>query len=233
MTQRNAQLVLALPHREAMGRDDFLVTKSNEAAVALMDAWPHWSSNAAVLVGPPGSGKSHLAEVWRQRSGAVIASASALTIDGTPPLVAAGAMAIEDLGRAPLPERALFHLLNLARQQDVSVLMTAETAPESWAIELADLRSRLMALPVVAIQAADDELLRGVLVKLFMDRQLALDEGIIAFIMARMPRSLDAARLLVAEVDRRALVAKAEITRPFVAKVLHELTNLDLFGERD
>jgi chromosomal replication initiation ATPase DnaA len=232
MKGRGRQLVLELPHRQALGRDDFLVTASNSAAVALIDHWPDWPAHAAMIVGPPGSGKSHLVEVWRQRSKAVRVQSADVKVETAPEILASGAAAIEDMA-PPLNERGLFHLLNLAKQQGGSVLLTAETRPEQWKIALPDLLSRLKAIPVLEILPPDDALLRGVLVKLFFDRQIAAAESTISFMLARMPRSLGAARLLVAEIDRRALEERAEVTRPFVAKVMADFSAPGLFGDED
>ena len=232
MKGQGRQLVLDLPHRQALGRDDFLVTASNSAAVALIDHWPDWPAHAAVIVGPPGSGKSHLVEVWRQRSKATRVQAADVKVETAPEILVSGAAAIEDAA-PPLDERGLFHLLNLAKQQDSSVLLTAETRPEHWKVALPDLLSRLKAIPVLEILPPDDALLRGVLVKLFFDRQIAAAESTISFMLARMPRSLGAARLLVAEIDRRALEERAEVTRPFVAKVLADFSAPGLFGAED
>ncbi len=138
MKGRGRQLVLDLPHRQALGRDDFLVTESNAAAVALIDHWPDWPAHAAMIVGPPGSGKSHLVEVWRQRSKAARVQAADVKVETAPELLLSGAVAIEDAA-PPLNERGLFHLLNLAKQQDSSILLTAETRPEHWKIALPDL----------------------------------------------------------------------------------------------
>lgn len=230
MKGRGRQLVLDLPHRQALGRDDFLVTDSNAAAVALIDHWPDWPAHAALLVGPPGSGKTHLVEVWRQHSAAARIQAADVTVENAPELLSPGTVAIEDASNS-LDEKALFHLLNLAKQQDSSVLITAQRRPELWKITLPDLLSRVRAIPVVEILPPDDALLRGVLVKLFFDRQIAADESTISFMLTRMPRSLGAARLLVAEIDRRALEERAEVTRPFVAKVLSDFSAPELFGD--
>jgi chromosomal replication initiation ATPase DnaA len=232
MKGHGRQLVLELPLRQALGRDDFLVTGSNSAAVALIDHWPDWPAHAALIVGLPGSGKSHLVEVWRQRSTAARVQAADVKVETAPEILLSGAAAIEDAG-PPLDERGLFHLLNLARQQGSSVLLTAQARPEHWKIALPDLLSRLKAIPVLEILPPDDALLRGVLVKLFFDRQIAAAESTINFMLARMPRSLGAARLLVAEIDRRALEERAGITRPFVAKVMGEFSVPGLFGDED
>jgi chromosomal replication initiation ATPase DnaA len=230
MSGRKEQLVLDLAHREAMGREDFLVTGSNAAAVELIDQWPHWPAQGAILIGPEGSGKTHLVEAWRQRSGAERLTSGSLAIENAPALLAKGALAIEDAAPG-IPETALFHVMNLARQQRASLLLTSQTTHDAWKLALPDLVSRLKTLPNVRIMAPDDQLLRAVLVKQFSDRQISIDEASLNFILTRMPRSLAAARQLVAEADRRGLAEKAEITRPFLARVLTDMTEKDLFND--
>jgi chromosomal replication initiation ATPase DnaA len=222
------QLTLDLGHRAALGRDDFLVTPSNAAAVALVDQWPKWPGHAAVLAGSGGSGKSHLATVWQNISGAKCVEADALTVEAVPDLLDRGALIVENLPQQNVAERPLFHLLNHAQQNGGYVLITSA----GWPIQkvlLPDLQSRLLALPVAHILPPDDELLRGVLVKHFADRQIAVDEALVGYLVTRMPRSLDTARQLVARIDAEALEQGAEVTRGFAAKILAGFENPDLF----
>jgi chromosomal replication initiation ATPase DnaA len=227
MTPRQLTLDLAL--RPALAREDFLVAPSNQAAVALVDQWPNWPAHGAVISGPPGSGKSHLAAVWQNRAGALGLSATDLRIADVAVALQSGALIVEDADRRGVDERALFHALNMAKQEGGFVLLTATTPVSAWAVALPDLRSRLNALPQVAIEAPDDALLRGVVVKLFADRQIAVSEVIVAYMVLRMPRSLEAARSLVDAIDRAALEQGAEVTRPFVAKVLEAALSPGLF----
>lgn len=220
------QLTFDLGLRPALSRDDFLVTPSNAAAVALIDQWPDWPSYAAVLVGPPGAGKSHLAEVWRQSTSALLEQSENLIIERVPDLLSSGSLVVENLHLGTLPENALFHLLNFARQNGYSLLMTSAVWPLPF-VKLPDLHSRLQALPVAAIKPPDDVLLRGVLVKLFSDRQIAVDEGLIGYLLTRMPRSLDMARMLVDRIDRVALEQGVEVSKVFVGRILAELENPD------
>ncbi len=231
MAAEGRQLAFDLPHRPAWGRDDFLVTPSNAKAVALIDLWPNWPANTLILLGPPGSGKSHLAAVWHEMAGAGLATPADLRKEAVPRLLAKGALVIEDAPGQDLDEPAFFHLLNLAREQKAYVLITAQLPPVAWDIAVPDLLSRLKAAPSARLGAPDDTLLRGVLVKLFADRQIGIDEAILSYLLSRMPRELAAARSLVAEIDRRALEERAEVTRSFVAKVLGDITSPGLFPE--
>ena len=227
------QMVLDLPLRTAQGRDDFLVTQSNRAAVEVIDRYPDWPTYAMAITGPAGAGKSHLLEVWRRLSGASLVQAAEISEATVPALMATGALAIDNAPGEELDERGLFHLLNVARQQGGRVLIASSSAPVTWNSKLPDLASRLKALPVAELGPPDDDLLRGVLVKHFADRQLAVDATVIAYLLVRMPRSLDAARALVAAIDGRALQEKAEITRSFVARVLQDFAAPELFGGED
>jgi chromosomal replication initiation ATPase DnaA len=229
MTQPGGrQLVFDLPHREALGRVDFLVTESNARAVALVDAWPDWPARAMVLAGPSGCGKTHLAEIWSERAGAMRVTAASVTEPAVPALLEQGALMVDDAPAGEPDERALFHLLNLARERQASILIAAREPPVRWSVTLPDLRSRLLAMPVIAIDLPDDALLRGLLMKLFADRQIQADEVLIDYLIRRMPRSFAAARAIVAELDRRSLEEGVRVTRGLAGKVLdnHESPRL-------
>lgn len=215
------QLALALEHPESHAREDFLAGACNEAALTLIESWPDWPANAVALVGPEGSGKSHLAAIWAACSGARIISGRSL--EGTDPraALATAALVIEEAAAAN--ERALFHLLNIAREEAAFVLFTTRTAPATWRVAIADLASRLRALPQVSLRPPDDAMLRGVIVKLAADRQLALDEPVVRYLATRIERSFAAARAAVAALDREALRQGRPATRALAAA---------LFGER-
>src|SRR3990170_7392854 len=222
MTNTAQQLVFELPHRPALELEDFLVSASNAAAVALVDRWPDWPVGAAILCGPAGCGKSHLANVWRLRSQAHMLHSAALESANVPSLAAHRALVIEDVG-ATADEAALFHLLNIVREQRLAMLLTCAIAPGELALRLPDLKSRLKALPLAIISPPDDALLRAVLVKLFADRQLSVDPQVIAYLLVRMERSMDAARRIVSEIDRLALVQQRAVTRAVAAVALQSL----------
>jgi chromosomal replication initiation ATPase DnaA len=214
------QLNLALGHRESFDRADFLCGPSNETALALIDRWTDWPARAIALIGPEGSGKSHLAAIWAKAAGARVIAGSAIDAASVPEALSAGAVAIEDADRSELDEPALFHLLNLAREQSAYVLITARITPANWPTRLPDLASRLRALPVVTLDPPDDALLAAVLVKLFTDRQLAVDERLIEFLARRIERSFAAARAAVAELDREAMRLKRPVNRALAAEIL-------------
>ena len=148
------QLVLALDHAESFAREDFLRGPSNAAALALIERWPDWPDRIVALIGPEGSGKSHLAAIWAEAAGARVLAAKLLEHGDLPAALATGALVLEDLAFAGLDERALFHLINLAREEGAFVLITSRSPLATFPVAIRDLASRLRALPSVALDRA-------------------------------------------------------------------------------
>jgi chromosomal replication initiation ATPase DnaA len=214
------QLALALDHAESFAREDFLSGPSNAAAFALIECWPGWPNEAIILTGPEGSGKSHLAAIWANAAGARLVAARALEQATVPAALATGALVIEDVVADAFDERALFHLLNLAREVEAFVLLTARTTPAGWRLAVRDLGSRLKALPIVSLAPPDDALLRAVLVKLFADRQIAVEESLIGYVATHVERSFAEARAVVGRLDAEAMRRKRPLTRALAAEIL-------------
>ena len=295
MTGEPRQLPLDLPHEPSFAREDFLSAPANAQALRAIDAWPDWAGRMLLLIGPAGSGKSHLGAIWARAAQAVTIEAEALleaspaelarskailienadrvgsgeanlfhlfnlaresgaylllTARGAPdnwgldkpdlrsrlrlaPVVALGepdaelararAILIENAERIGAGEANLFHLINLAREGGSYLLMTAHGAPDHWALEKPDLRSRLRLAPIVALGEPDAELARAVLFKLFSDRQIAVDPAVIAYIGLRIDRSLGAARAIVEALDREALARGKAVTRSMAASMFKDI----------
>jgi chromosomal replication initiation ATPase DnaA len=217
------QLAFDLEFRAALGREDFLVSPVNQAAVATIDDWEHWPQRAHAIAGPPGSGKSHLVEVWRSSSRAMRVDGAALAESDVQAATDAGAIAVEDLDRGIGEERILFHLFNLAREERLALLVTTRALPGEIEITLPDLRSRLRAMALTRIEPPDEGLLRALLVKLLADRQLEVGPRVIEYVIPRMERSADAARRFVRELDRQALAARRLVTVHLAREVLDAL----------
>lgn len=216
------QLPLELVHDVGRSRDELVVGAANADAVALIDRWPDWPAPVVVLAGPAGSGKSHLAEIWRERSGAALLRRENL-----------GASAIEAAGRGPvlvddadgpgLDETGLFHLINGVRAAGTQLLLTARRFPAAWNVRLPDLGSRLKAAATVEIHEPDDLLLAGVITKLFADRQVEVEPHVVQFLVRRIERSLSTAIRVVEKLDRAALEQKSRISRALAAETVDSL----------
>ena len=214
------QLAFALPHAESLTRDNFLEGPANAAGLALVDSWPDWPNRIMLLVGPEGSGKSHLAAIWAEQAGGRSTSARALSAAAVPGALTTGALVVEDLRASDFDERALFHLINLAREDEAFLLITARLPPSAFEIELRDLRSRLRAVPTVPLLPPDDQLFRALIVKFCADRQLTVDETVVSYLTTRIERSYAAVRQAVEFLDAEALRLGRPVTRALAAELL-------------
>lgn len=220
---RARQLAFDLPVDSRHGVDDFLIGPSNESAYGMVEAWPAWPEAWLRLVGPEGAGKTHLAAIWAKAAHAWTVTVSQVTQASVPHLVSGGALVVEDCDTGERDEAALFHLMNAMKARGGFLLLTARSEPDRWGLRVPDLLSRLRLAPQALIEPPDDALLKAVLVKLFIDRQLIVDAGIIEMLALRMERSFAAARSLVDALDRVSLERGRRVTRPLASEVLAKL----------
>ncbi|WP_413813572.1 DnaA regulatory inactivator HdaA [Mesorhizobium sp. Root157] len=216
--EKPRQLPLDLSHGTAYSRDDLVVSPSNAQAVALVDCWPDWSSPVVVLAGPAGSGKTHLAEIWRNSANALAVEpariSEAIADLGSRPAV------IDNADAASIDQQGLFHLINAVRGAGSHLLLTARRFPSAWNVTLPDLASRLRAAATVEIHEPDDPLLAGVITKLFADRQVEVEPHVVQYLVRRIERSLATAMRVVDRLDRVALQQQSRITRVLAAEAV-------------
>ncbi|MFV0256288.1 hypothetical protein AYO25_03775 [Candidatus Liberibacter solanacearum] len=225
--QKGEQLFLSFPRCfTKINRDDLLVHDSIEQAVRIIDSWPSWISPTMIFVGPSGSGKSFLANIWSQKSKAQRLSGLARGLDSSL-IDTRKPILLEDADRFDLNDTELFHIINSIHQHDSSLLMTARTFPVSWSVRLPDLRSRLKAATIVKMSLPDDDFLEKAIVKMFADRQIFIDERLAFYIVQRMERSLVFAEKLVNRMDDLALSRGTGITRSLASEVLEEIQKCD------
>ncbi len=216
------QLILELPVRAALGREDFYISTANAAAVERLEAPESWAGANLVLVGPKGAGKTHLAHVWAGAlGGGVITTVDLTGLDVTS---VATPLAVDDADRIPeVAEEALFHLHNHMAHTGLPLLLTACTPPARWVLRLPDLASRMQASDIAEIEAPDDALLAAMLVKLFGDRQLSVSPDLIGWIVTHCERSFAAIQRFVPALDAASLSEKRAITQRLAAAVLDKL----------
>jgi chromosomal replication initiation ATPase DnaA len=214
------QLPLDLRLSPRFGEEDFLESPCNARALALVRLWPDWPRHMLLLTGPRGSGKSHLGAIWAARAQARVFAAEQLDPASPPALAANKALLLEDAENAP--EKELFHLINLFSEHGGALLLTAARPPDFWGLKTPDLLSRLRRAPQAELAAPDETFLRALLVKLFYDRQIRVDEATIAYLAARIERSAAACAALVSALDRAALARGRAVTRAFAAEFFRD-----------
>ena len=221
------QLAFDLSLQQAFRRADFFASSASAAGLSAVEGWRDWPGGKMLLVGPAGSGKTHLAHIWAEAAAATLIAAADLAQADLPALAAKGAVCVEDaeaLAGDAAGEAALFHLHNMVLPAG-RLLITAATPPRDWGLGLPDLHSRMQAAALTRLLPPDDALLAAVLIKLFADRQITVPPNLIAYLVSRMERSIAAAREMVAVLDARALAAGRPVTRALAAEVLDSVAS--------
>lgn len=216
----NGQLPLNLPSTTGLGLEDLVVTQVNQSAVSFIESWPDWPGPIAILAGPVGVGKSHLAAVWANKAEAAFLPPPddlSFSLEGDRYFV------VEDIQAGNFDDTALFHLINAVRAQNGNLLLTSRTWPGNWGIELPDLQSRMKLAHLIELSEPDDQLLRGVMIKLFADRQIEVGSTVVDYLVLRMERSLACAQDLVGILDNLAMAQKRAITKPLAADALRQM----------
>ncbi len=222
MTDTPTQLPLPLPVKPALGREDYFVSSSNALAVSMIADWRNWVSGKLLLLGPAGSGKTHLAHVWAADSGARIVTATDLASADIPALAVSG-VCVEGgdaIATDPDAQTALFHLHNLVLAQGHPLLVTACEPPIRWGLTLPDLRSRMEGTGSISLGDPDDHLLGALLAKLFADRQIVPAKQVIPYLTKHMPRSFAAAQNIVSELDAISLGQSKAVSLKMASSLL-------------
>lgn len=217
MTARQGLLDLAVPPR--LGREDFLPSASNVAGLAAIDRWRDWPLGRCLLLGPDGSGRSHLLAIWASDTGAARLAAGSLPA-GMPDTAGWAVDDAEAVAGDPDAEEALFHLVERSRRLRRPLLLAAKAPPGTWGLNLPDLESRLQATHTARLDRPDDALMRAALVKLCDERQLAIAPAVIEYLATRLDRSLSEARQVVAALDHAAIARQKRVSRVLAAEIL-------------
>ncbi|MFK7901779.1 MAG: DnaA/Hda family protein [Nitratireductor sp.] len=215
----NDQMALSLPVEESIAREDLLQSDANKLAVELIDNWPDWPSHVVVLAGPIGSGKTHMARIWAETSNATIIEMQDLP-NLAPTLGDDQNIVVENVTAKNMNEDALFHCFNRAKANGSYILITCREFPSAWQLKLPDLSSRMRTAHIVELEEPDDQLLAGILMKLFADRQLQVEMNLIDYMVTRMERSLGAANEIVRWMDKEALGRGKKINRSLASEAL-------------
>lgn len=207
------QLKLPLQRDVPSGAAQFVRSDCNEAAARALERWPDEAGRVMAICGPAGCGKSHLAAIWAERVGAVpLNGAEAALAD---PLALEHKPVLLDVAQ-DTDDETFFHLINLAQAEGGALLLVSRPSPRLWTVAVPDLRSRLDALRVVAMEAPDDAVLAAILRARFAELSINPADGVIDYLVRRIDRSAAAA----AEVVDRLDAEHRPVTRALARQVL-------------
>lgn len=222
------QLPLMLEHRRLLGREDFLVSPCNIEAVEWIDLYPEWyGNNGIVVLGDKSSGKTHLSWLFSEKSNAKVYDISEIKDEIFSDVVPINSALVIDnidfgIGDWELEEN-LFHIINYAIECNTKLFFTTTVALNNLEFQVMDLKTRLLSFPVAKIYAPDDDLLKALLVKQFMERGIVVEAEVIEYIVKHIERNASFVKHLVDKADLLSVSEKKKITIPFIKKIIDEM----------
>jgi len=195
------QLPLDLESGDRYTRDRFIVTTELAAIIGVLQHPDQWLSPHLILLGPPGSGKTHLGHIFAaQTHGRFLTAEETHHLDFA--TLEPVSYVVDDADRAS--EDALFHLFNHVQKTGKPLVLLTENQPIAWNVQLPDLSSRLGAMRIITLPEPDEDLLVAILNKLFAQRAISPSPDFIDYIVRRMDRSVSAAQKIVTELEHYA-----------------------------
>lgn len=224
-----AQLPLRLGFPRDQRLDDYLNPPSG--LLATLAALAEGTADGVLLIGGPGSGRSHLllatcAQASERGRSVAYLPLGALAADASSMLAGHGGgqlVCVDDV-QAVAGDRgseiALFDLYNRVRACGGALLFAADAPPARLPLTLPDLRSRLAQCAHFSLSAPDDALRRQIVRARANARGLEVDDAVLDYLFRHTARDLASLTTLLDRLDRESLVAQRRITLPFLKGVL-------------
>ncbi len=214
------QLYFNIEDAPSFDEDNFIISSSNQNASDYLYNWPKWASNNVVLFGEEGVGKSHLANIWLSKASALKVNLDSLDLGE---VQKRKNILIDDFELNNNKYNDLFHLINFINEINGYLLMTSKINPVSLNTGIKDLDSRLRNATPIKIDRPDDFLLEAIIIKLFSDKRILIDDKVIKYILKRASRSVPELIILVNKINNKSMEQKRGITVPLVRDIFSDI----------
>ena len=215
------QLILEFPSHKAYKKEDFYVSPSNQQAYDFINSWPRWIKRIVNIVGPSGSGKSHLASILKNKTSCLQINSNEINENIFIKYKTKEALIIENLDEK-ISEDLLFALWNIALQDNKYLMITSKKQINSYPFKLKDLTSRVKSTLSIGINLPSDDLISVIIAKNFSDKQIKVEKKHIDFIIKRIDRSYEKISQFILVLDKYSLKKGT----PFSLKLIKEVLKM-------
>ena len=226
----NRQMALPLKFKTLKSRENYLVSKSNQEAVKLIENSKFWQKKkkvntfpGAIIFGPKGSGKTHLCKIFEQNVDCTyLTSLDSLNLEQ----VSEGKNFVLDdfIPGKKFPSELVMHFLNQISYKEGSFLLLSRLSPFEMDWKLEDLNSRIRSLVSSEIKLPDDILLYSFIVKYSNEKKLLISDKKIIYILERLDRSFESVIEVIDKLDIHSLEIKQKVTYKSIKTVLEDLS---------
>ena len=205
---------------ESFDESDYYVSKCNFFARNLIAIWPNWEKKIVNLAGEKYSGKTHLSKIFKSNSDALYLYSNNIEDNILKKIKLSNSIIIEDLEES-FDEKLLYSIFNLVEQDNKYLLISSKKPIDTMKFTLPDLLSRLKNCIIAKIEQPDDELIYAIILKIFSDRQIKLDNKIIDYIIKRIARSYSKMHEFIYKIDELSLKKKKSINFKIIKEIIN------------
>ena len=216
-----SQLTFKFPFKTNYFEEDFYVSSNNFEAYKLIESWPKWSSRYINIFGPPGCGKTHLANIFKKKINSFFIKASELS-NNSLYLIKLKECLIIDEYQNNIEEKLFYSMLNQCHQSNQYIIVNSLKPIKTFEIELNDLKSRFDSFIDIGIDLPTDDLIRVILTKNFSDKQVKIEAKLLEYILKNIHRSYEDIFDLIDKVDTLSLSTGKPININLIKKVLNQ-----------
>ena len=216
-----SQLTFKFPFKTNYFEEDFYVSSNNFEAYKLIESWPKWSSRYINIFGPPGCGKTHLANIFKKKINSFFIKASELS-NNSLSLIKLKECLIIDEYQNNIEEKLFYSMLNQCHQSNQYIIVNSLKPIKTFVIELNDLKSRFDSFIDIGIDLPTDDLIRVILTKNFSDKQVKIEAKLLEYILKNIHRSYEDIFDLIDKVDTLSLSTGKPININLIKKVLNQ-----------
>jgi len=209
----NQQIFFDFKTNSLFDINNFFVNQTNVKAFTLISN-SNFLDNI-ILVGPRKSGKSHLANIWKNNKNALIFE------NNIDEIISQNKNVLIDNLFNDFDEEKIFYLINHCISHKLNVLVTSDIDLYEYNFNLPDLLSRLKIFNYVSITKPDDEILINVMTKLLMEKQFIIkNKDIFEFLLKRVNRTYEDVYNLVNKMDKISLEKNRKLTIPLIRELI-------------
>ena len=195
-------------------KSDFFVNTTNKQAVDLVSLWPEWHNKAAVLFGESKSGKSHLGNIWLEKSNAKLINIEDDNLEKT--VNDRNNYLIDNFSYIkPHHENIILDIFNKCLFNNKFILFLCDTDIKIN-FNIKDLESRFSSILSTTINKPDDQIIEVIIIKFFSDNQVLISKDVIKYLSSRLDRSYKELYKSLEKINSISLKNKQKITIPFL-----------------
>ena len=173
------------------------------------------------LNGPKGCGKTHLANILKQRINSLFIDASDFNNNSLKNLESKECLIIDNYNNN-IEEKLLYSALNQSNQSNQYVVINSLFSIKTSKINLNDLSSRFESFIDLGIKLPTDDLLRVILTKSFSDEQIKVNVKILEYILKNVDRSYEKIFEFIKDIDAESLSTGKAININLIKKILNK-----------